>query len=261
MNSDTTGGTWARQGERTATASVRAERGPLVVGIPLYEGFDSLDVLGPYQVFTLLGSGHVVPCLVAETSAPVTSFEGVRITPDYTFDDCPKLDVPYVPGGPGVDALFAETNVDDNPYLSFLRHQVDGATLVCSVCTGALLLAAVGALDGRAATTHWAYQTALDVFPQVTVAAGFPRFVIDGDRVTGGGISSGIDQGLAIASLIAGPEAAAGVQLAMQYAPDPPFDDGDPSTASPRVWHDVSSRWAGGVAATREAIETFLAAQ
>ena len=255
-----TAGHWSGAARAAATASIPTG-GPLVVGIPLYEGFDSLDVLGPYQVFTLLGTGFVKPCLVAETSAPVTSFEGVSIVPDYSFDDCPRLDVPYVPGGPGVDALFAETNIDDNPFLSFLRGQIDGATLVCSVCTGALLLAAVGGLDGLSATTHWAYKTALGVFPQVTVADGFPRFVIDGSRVTGGGISSGIDQGLAIAALIAGPEQAAGVQLAMQYAPDPPFDDGDPSTASPRVLHDVSSRWAGGVAATRQAIEAFLAAQ
>lgn len=251
---------WSGAARAAATASIPTTR-PLVVGIPLYAGFDSLDVLGPFQVFTILGSRFVEPCLVAETKQAVTSFEGVSIVPDYTFDDCPRLDVPYVPGGPGIDEVFAETDVDANPLLSFIRRQIDGATLVCSVCTGSLLLAAVGGLDGLTATTHWAYKTALGVFPQVTVADGFPRFVIDANRVTGGGISSGIDQGLAIASLIAGHEQAAAVQLAMQYAPDPPFDEGDPSTADPRVLHDVSSRWAGGVAATRQAIEEFLAAQ
>lgn len=257
MSRATPDNAWTRRPARaTATAGE-----PLRVGMILYQGYDSFDVLAPFQVFTLLGTEYVVPCLVAADAGPCKSFEGVEILPHYTFDDCPPLDVPYVPGGPGVDGVLAETDVAKNPYLRFLQRQVEEATWVCSVCTGAMLLGAVGALDGYSATTHWAYKDVLGIFPDVEVADGYPRWVRDRNRVTGGGISSGLDQGLFLASLFADDDQAAGVQLFMQYAPDPPFDDGDPSTASPEVLAQISARLAGGVKATGEAVERFVEAQ
>jgi len=259
MNREHPNTAWTRRPAR-ATAST-GDGKPLRVGMILYEGYDSLDVLAPFQVFTLLGTDYVEPVLVAETPGPCTSFEGVKILPHYTFDDCPPLDVPYVPGGPGVDDVLAETDLSKNAYLSFLQQQVGAATWVCSVCTGAMLLGAVGALDGCAATTHWAYKQVLGLFPDVKVADGYPRWVQDGNRVTGGGISSGLDQGLFLASLFTDDEQAAGVQLFMQYAPDPPFDDGDPSTASPDVLAQITARLAGGVKNTGEAVRRFLEAQ
>lgn len=263
MSRETPSNAWTRPRRATAstTASATDKKAPLRVGMILYEGYDSLDVLAPFQVFTLLGTDYVEPVLVAEKPGPCTSFEGVRILPHYTFDDCPPLDVPYVPGGPGVDDVLAETDLSKNAYLSFLQEQVSGATWVCSVCTGAILLGAVGALNGCDATTHWAYKKVLGLFEGVRVADGYPRWVEDGNRVTGGGISSGLDQGLFLASLFADDEKAAGVQLFMQYAPDPPFDDGDPSTASPEVLATVTAQFAGGVAATGRTVERFLAAQ
>jgi cyclohexyl-isocyanide hydratase len=129
-------------------------RPALKVGIPLYSGFDSLDVFGPYQTFTFAGMDRY---LVAADSTPVESFEGVRLSPRSTFACCPQLDVLFVPGGADpVSAVLLKGHPGGNPFLDFLITQAANAQLVCSVCTGALLLAGAGLLDGCIATTHWA---------------------------------------------------------------------------------------------------------
>jgi cyclohexyl-isocyanide hydratase len=199
----------------------------LKVGFPLYEGFDSLDVLGPLQTFTFAG----MDCyLVAETPAPVKSFEGVFIVPGTTFEDCPPLDVLCVPGGATPVQVLLKGNLGQNCYLDFLKGKATGekgAKLVCSVCTGALLLAGAGLLNDLEVTTHWAYKDVLRLFP-CHVVDDFPRYVQSGNRITGGGISSGIDESLYIVSLLYGAGVARRCQLAMQYNPHPAFHAGDP---------------------------------
>jgi transcriptional regulator GlxA family with amidase domain len=230
----------------------------LKVGFPLYEGFDSLDVLGPFQTFTFAG----MDCyLLGPTCSPVISFEGVSTNPRKTFDDCPKLDVLFVPGGSNpVEVIVAHPRGERNPYLEFLNNQAADAKLVCSVCTGALLLAAAGLLDGHTVTTHWAYKDVLRLFP-CHVVDDYRRYVQSGNRITGGGISSGLDESFYIVSQLYGLGVARDCQLKMQYHPQPTFHCGDPGDSDikddpgmiPQVladWHVADSigqvsRWLG----------------
>jgi len=197
----------------------------LKVGIPLYPTFDSLDVIGPYQTFTFAGMERY---LVAEDCAPVTSFEGVNIIPDNTFDDCPQLDVIFVPGSSDPVSVLQAGHPGNNAYLDFLNRQAAGAQWVCSVCTGALLLGGAGLLNGYTVTTHWAFKDVLKLFPGVTVVDDYRRYVQSGNRLTGAGIASGLDAALYLVSLLYGVGVARQGQLAMQYNPQPAFHCGDP---------------------------------
>ncbi|MBI4904825.1 MAG: DJ-1/PfpI family protein [Acidobacteria bacterium] len=228
------------------------------VGFPLYSGFDTLDVLGPFQAFTFAGLDRY---LIAETTAPVTSFEGVTIQPHTDFEHCPQLDILYVPGGSDpVSAVILKGYPKHNPYLDFLIGQAAEAKWVCSVCTGALLLGAAGLLDGCVATTHWAFKDVLRLFP-CHVVDDYRRYVRSGNRITGGGISSGIDQALYILSLVSGLGDARLAQLCMQYNPQPLTHCGDPDDSDikddPGMVPGVLSNW--GVAATAKAVEQWLA--
>jgi len=215
----------------------------LKVGIPLYENFDSLDVLGPYQTFTFAGMDRY---LVAEKCELVKSFEGVQIKPRTSFKDCPQLDVLFVPGGSDTPAVLTHPHRGKNPYLEFLIRQAPDAKLVCSVCTGALLLAGAGLLDGHTVTTHWAFHEVLKLFP-CNVVGDYRRYVQSGNRVTGAGISSGLDVAMYIVSLLYGVEVARQGQLAMQYNPRPAFHCGDPEDADirddPGMVEEIRKRW------------------
>ena len=196
----------------------------LKVGIPLYPNFDSLDVMGPLQTFTFAA----MDCyLVAESKDLVTSFENVSILPHCTFDDCPQLDVIFTPGGSDPVAVLTAGHLGQNAYLDFLAKQAPKAQLVCSVCTGALLLAGAGLLDGCTVTTHWAFKEVLKLFP-CTVVDDYRRYVQSGNRITGAGISSGMDVALYIVAVLCGVGTARQGQLAMQYNPKPPLHCGDP---------------------------------
>jgi cyclohexyl-isocyanide hydratase len=197
----------------------------LKVGFPLYDSFDSLDVVGPFQTFTFAGMDLF---LVGPTKHTVTSFEGIALTPRATFDDDQQYDVLFVPGGADPVGVLQKGQPGDNPYLDFLARQAPGCTLVCSVCTGALLLAGAGLLDGHIATTHWAFKPVLSLFP-CQVVDDYRRYVRSGNRITGGGISSGLDEALYIVSLLFGTDQARSGQLAMQYHPQPIFNCGDPA--------------------------------
>jgi transcriptional regulator GlxA family with amidase domain len=200
---------------------------PLKVGIPLYEDFDPLDVVGPFQTFHFAG----MDCyLLAPTLDLVPSQEGIPLLPRATFDECPQLDVLFVPGGVTTEAVLEKGHLGDNPWLDFLAYQAPHAKLVCSVCTGALLLAGAGLLDGHTVTTHWAYKPVLSLFP-CHVVDDYRRYVQSGNRITGGGISSGLDEALYIVSLLYGTEHARRGQLIMQYHPQPIFHCGDPADA------------------------------
>jgi cyclohexyl-isocyanide hydratase len=200
---------------------------PLSVGMVLFPGLTQLDLTGAYEVLARMPDTRVH--LVASTPDPVRSEWGLTILPDSTFGDAPPLDVLCVPGGWGVNA-----RLDDEELLDFLRARADHAHYITSVCSGALLLGAAGLLRGYRATTHW---LSLDLLPLLGAVAVRQRVVRDGNRITGAGVTAGIDFGLALAAELFGPAAAERIQLAIEYAPAPPFDSGSPDTAPDDIRH------------------------
>jgi cyclohexyl-isocyanide hydratase len=195
--------------------------------MPVYEDVDMLDVCGPYEMFRW---AKFDVQLVAEVPG------AVRFNRGFTFDVADGLgaasacDALWVPGGKP-DSLSRIIHDSQRCYLDFLGRQAAVSRYVCSVCEGALLLAAAGLLDGFTATTHWAFIPYLmENYPKVTVADGHPRFRLDGDRLTGGGISSGLDEALKLIELLAGADAARSVQQNTQYYPDPPVASAIPNT-------------------------------
>ena len=193
----------------------------LSVGMVLFPDLTQLDLTGPYEVFTRMPNTTVH--LVAATLAPVRSERGLTITPDVTFDQVSPVDILFVPGGPGVDPL-----MEDSALLEFLRKQAAQARYATSVCTGALLLGAAGLLRGYRATTHWLSLDLLLLFGAQPVQE---RVVIDRNRITGGGVTAGIDFGLVVAAEIYGANVAQAIQLSIEYNPQPPFQSGSPQTA------------------------------
>ncbi|CAN5239897.1 DJ-1/PfpI family protein [soil metagenome] len=197
----------------------------LQIGSLLFEGLDQIDLTGPFEVLSRIPNSTYR--IFGKTNAPVTDIAGLRLAPDATLADAPKLDVLHVPGGFGQEAL-----MDDEEVLGWIRQQAAGAVCVFSVCTGALLCGAAGLLQGRRATTHWASFHLLPLFGAIPVNE---RVVMDGDMVFAAGVTAGIDGALRVAAELRGDEAAQSIQLYMQYAPEPPFNSGTPETAPPPV--------------------------
>jgi cyclohexyl-isocyanide hydratase len=195
------------------------------IAIPIYEGVDLLDVAAPYEMFNWMGQywqeQTVVVELVEATGCAVKTRDGLKLTPDKSFDDYKQAQLIWVPGG-GPDSL--QKMMGDTRYLNFLRGQSAAAEYVTSVCEGALLLASAGLLDGYEATTHWYFIPCLKEFKKIKVADGFPRFVVDRNRVTGGGISSGLDEALELIARVSSYDIAKQVQLTTQYFPRPPIN-------------------------------------
>jgi len=192
------------------------------LGIPVYEGVNLLDVTGPLEMFYWAGQHHALQTLVvSHDGRPVTALNGIRFEPHADFAQAPRLDVLWVPGG-STDALARIMRQPDSPYLDYLRATARHATWVCSVCEGALLLARAGLLRGHRATTHWAFVECLRKFPDIDVDTTNPRFVVSGNRLTGGGISAGLDEALKLVALLFGDASAESVQVTTQYFPQPP---------------------------------------
>jgi cyclohexyl-isocyanide hydratase len=193
------------------------------IGSLVFDNMDQIDFTGPFEVLSRLpDSTYRVYGLTGE---PVRDMRGLTIAPDAAIADAPALDVLHVPGGRGVDVLMENEEV-----LAWLRKQA--GNVVLSVCTGALLLGAAGLLAGRRATTHWASHHLLAEFGAEAVDQ---RVVVDGDWVFAAGVTSGIDGALTLAVRLCGDEVAQGLQLYMEYAPEPPFDAGTPATAPAAV--------------------------
>lgn len=203
---------------------------PLRVAMLLYPNLTLLDLIGPQAVFGLHGETH----LVWKNMEPVLSDTRVAVLPTKTFADCPEdLDVLFVPGGFGTwDAM------EDEDVLGFLRERAPRAELITSVCTGAIILAAAGLLDGYKAATHWSSYDVLDAFGVEGVRE---RVVVDRDRITGGGVTAGIDFGLTVLAKLRGDEAAKTTQLMLEYDPAPPFNSGSPKVAEPGVTSAVEA--------------------
>jgi cyclohexyl-isocyanide hydratase len=192
------------------------------LGIPVYEGVNLLDVTGPLEMFYWAGQDNdLQTVLVSSDGGAVTSINGVRFEAQASFAQTPALDILWVPGG-NPDALKTIMSDPNSPYLQYLRQVAANAKWVCSVCEGALLLARAGLLDKHAATTHWAFVKCLQSFPAITVDTTHQRFVVSGNRLTGGGISSGLDEALKLVSLLFGDASAEDVQVTTQYFPKPP---------------------------------------
>lgn len=203
----------------------------------LFPQVTQLDLTGPAQVLSRMKDARVE--LVARTLDPVPTDAGFALLPNATFDSAAAPDILCVPGGFGVtDAM------EDAAMLDWLRRAAAGATWVTSVCTGALVLGAAGLLQGYRATTHWASHDYLEAFGAIPVKQ---RVVFDRNRVTGGGVTAGLDFGLALVAAIAGEEHARFVQLSLEYDPAPPFDSGSPDKADAKVlerYHAMAARFA-----------------
>jgi cyclohexyl-isocyanide hydratase len=198
---------------------------PLQIGLVLFPKVTQLDFTGPLQVFSNLPGAKLH--LIWKRIEPVTTDSVLMLTPTTTFADCPQLDVICVPGGQGTNDM-----VNDEEMLAFLRRQAERAKYVTSVCTGSLLLGAAGLLKGFRATTHWTAMDYLSAFGAIPTKA---RVCIDRNRVTGGGVTAGIDFALTLVSLLHDRKTAEAIQLGLEYNPAPPFNSGSPDTAPPEV--------------------------
>ena len=196
-----------------------------LIGMLIFPRLTQLDMTGPYEVLARLPNTRVH--LIAHTLAPVTTDRGMQIVPTVTFADCPPLDIVMVPGGPGQQDL-----MEDETVLAFLRRQAGTAQYVTSVCTGSLVLGAAGLLKGKRAATHWMSRELLGAFGATPVA---DRVVVDGNVITGGGVTAGLDFALTVAAEAFGPELAKSIQLAIEYNPQPPFDAGSPEGAGEAI--------------------------
>jgi cyclohexyl-isocyanide hydratase len=197
---------------------------PLTIGLLLFPKLTQLDLTGPYEVFVRVPAATIH--LIWKTRDPVGSDRGLAILPTAMFETCPTLDVIVVPGGPGQVEL-----MDDAETLDFLRRMATHCRLVTSVCTGSLVLGAAGLLRGYRATCHWA-SLELAMLGAEPVAE---RIVRDRNRITGAGVTSGIDFALAVVSELVTPAVAEAIQLQIEYDPAPPFRSGSPRTASPEL--------------------------
>jgi cyclohexyl-isocyanide hydratase len=196
--------------------------------MPVYQGVEMLDMCGPYDMFRWAGFDVVL--VTEDPGSTVTFNKGFEFHADRGLDEPIECDAMWVPGGDPA-ALAGMIGGKDPVFMQFLVEQAAVSRYVCSVCEGAILLAAAKLLDGYEATTHWAFiPTLLEKYTDVTVAAGHPRFVLDRNRLTGGGISSGLDEALKLVELLAGRERAEAVQQTTQYYPDPPVASAIPNT-------------------------------
>lgn len=192
------------------------------IGLVIFPGMTQLDMTGPHQVFSMMPDTRVL--LLWKTLELVTSSEGMTILPTTTFNDCPALDVLCVPGG----AIGQVEMMQDAEVLEFLRQQGKTAKYITSVCTGSLILAAAGLLQGYRAACHWAFR---DQLAMLGVEVGTQRVVVDRNRITGGGVTAGIDFGLVVVGKLCGEESAKMIQLLLEYNPAPPFNAGSPESA------------------------------
>ena len=206
----------------------------MIIGMLIFPDMTQLDFTGPYEVFARLRECEVR--IISQSLQPITANGGLKFVPDTTIEDAPLVQLIFVPGGPGVGAL-----MEDRKVLEFLRRQAQQAEYVTSVCTGALVLGAAGLLKGYRATTHWLSLELLPIFGAIAVP---DRVVVDRNRITGGGVTAGIDFALTVAAELFGAERAKTIQLSMEYNPVPPFTCGHPSTADSTIVEEVRRRQA-----------------
>ena len=219
---------------------------PLQIGLLVFPKVTQLDLTGPVQVFAGVPGAKLH--LIWKRIEPVASDSVLVLTPTMTFADCPQLDVICVPGGAGADDL-----LDDEEVLAFLRRQAGAAKFVTSVCTGSLVLGAAGLLKGYRAATHWA---AMDFLKSFGAEPTRTRVCVDRNRITGGGVTAGIDFALTLVSKLLDETTAQAIQLGLEYNPAPPFNSGSPDTAPSEVLALIKER-----TASRQARRTEMVAR
>jgi cyclohexyl-isocyanide hydratase len=202
-----------------------AASGRTQIGLLLFPGLTQLDLTGPHEVFARVPDADVH--VVWKHLEPVHADSGLQLVPTVTFIDCPRLDVVCVPGGAGTDAMLSDAEV-----LDWLRRIAAGATFVVSVCAGSLVLGAAGLLRGRTAGCHWASRQLLMHFG---ATPSRDRVVVDGNLVTGAGVTAGIDVALEVVGSLRDRRTAEAIQLSMEYDPRPPFSAGTPDTADEQL--------------------------
>ncbi|HML12606.1 MAG TPA: DJ-1/PfpI family protein [Xanthobacteraceae bacterium] len=226
-----------------------SDRQPVFV-FALFPGVTQLDFTGPCQVFAALPGASVI--LASRAGGTITSGEGIVFAGLQRLADIPACDVVCVPGGAGV----TDNAIADDVFLAELRRLAGTARYVTSVCTGSLALGAAGLLRGKRAATHWAWRELLRPFGAMPDAG---RVVRDGNVITGGGVTAGIDFALAVVAELAGAETAQAIQLRIEYAPAPPFDAGAPETAPPAILKRVRERIGEVAPQRRRAVEAAAA--
>jgi putative intracellular protease/amidase len=194
--------------------------------IPIYDRFTALDAVGPYEVLSRLPGAELT--FVAAKKGPVRTDTGsLAITADASLDDIDSADIVTVPGGPGTRQLMSDPQL-----IEWIQRIHPTTTWTTSVCTGSLLLGAAGLLDGLKATTHWSCDDLLNSTGATYVEE---RVVIEGKIITAAGVSAGIDMALTLAARVAGDVVAQAIQLGIEYDPQPPFDSGSKSKATPEI--------------------------
>jgi putative intracellular protease/amidase len=203
------------------------------IAIPIFDELTALDAVGPYEVLSRL-PGATVHFIAAEPGPQRTENKMLALTADLAYHELPEPEVIVFPGGYGTRALMS-----DEATLAWLRHAHAGSQWTTSVCTGSLVLAAAGILEGLEATTHW---LALEYLREYGATPVERRVVEQGKVITAAGVSSGIDMALTLAAHIAGEALAQAIQLGIEYDPQPPFDSGSTAKAAPEIVELVRSR-------------------
>jgi cyclohexyl-isocyanide hydratase len=205
---------------------------PLQIGLVMFPKVTQLDMTGPLQVFAALPGAKLH--LIWKRIEPVARDSVLTLTPTTTFADCPQLDVICVPGGAGTNDM-----VNDEEMLIFLRKQAEGTKYITSVCTGSLVLGAAGLLRGYRAATHWTAMEFLEPFGAIPANT---RVCVDRNRITGGGVTAGIDFALTLVSILVDRKTAEMIQLGLEYNPAPPFNAGSPEIAPADVLASMKER-------------------
>lgn len=204
------------------------EAQPFTVGMIAFDMMTNLDFVGPFDILSRVRGARTI--LLGKTLDPIVTDSRYRLLPEMRLADAPELDMLFVPGGPGSTKL-----MEDPEVLAFLAVRAPRAKWITSVCTGALVLGAAGLLKGYRAATHW---SAMDILPVLGATPVHERVVIDRNRVTGGGVTAGIDFALTLIAQIWDEDQAKLIQLGNEYNPQPPFDAGSPERAP-----DVAARY------------------
>lgn len=224
------------------------ESQPFTVGMIAFDMMTNLDFVGPFDILSRVRGARTI--LLGKTLDPIVTDSRYRLLPEMRLADAPELDMIFVPGGPGSTKL-----MEDPEVLAFLAARGPRAKWVTSVCTGALVLGAAGLLKGYRAATHW---SAMDILPVLGATPVHERVVIDRNRVTGGGVTAGIDFALTLIAKIWGEDQAKLIQLGNEYNPQPPFDAGSPDRA-PEIAARYRELTKGMTAARMEAAQRAAA--
>jgi cyclohexyl-isocyanide hydratase len=206
---------------------------PLSVGCLIFDQMDQIDFTGPFEVLSRMPDTTVQ--IVGKDVTPIRDMQGLRLAPDATIAEAGAFDVLHVPGGYGQQAL-----MHDEEVLALIRTQIQAERLLFSVCTGALLCAAAGVLRGRQVTTHWSARHLMPYYGAHLVDA---RVVVDGNIISGAGVTAGLDAALVLVSLLRGDAAAQEIQLAIEYAPNPVFHSGTPQSAPSHVLKSFQKKY------------------